>query len=230
MNVEELQKISERLGVAVKRLATVTSLTPHNDRMTKYGTEQRGLKNIKERIMQLVAFLLTLFLISLAEAQTDPRPHSIWVSPWTGKTHYQCIDSHGQLMMRDSLLECPTEAEGQEIRKRLKHEADARRVAEEERQRAAAEQERIDRARAAADPCSTIDHSALRPLIHREANGGRYIYVTRRWYFIPIDNKQSLAAYLARCRSVAGWVEIYDAYNGKKLAKYGSWGYSNYEN
>lgn len=78
--------------------------------------------------------------------------------------------------------------------------------------------------------CATIDHSALRPLIHRTTSAGRYVYVTRLWYAMPFENKQSLASYLARCRSAGRWVEIYDAYSGKKLAKFSSsWGYSNYE-
>jgi zinc ribbon protein len=79
--------------------------------------------------------------------------------------------------------------------------------------------------------CAQVDGTAFdQELVESAQNGYRNIYVNRAWYLMSLDEKQGVARYFSNCRSEGEFSIFYDAFTGKKLAKYGNaWGYSNYE-
>jgi len=59
-------------------------------------------------------------------------------------------------------------------------------------------------------------------------DGGYMVYVEPTWYGLKIDEKQAVAAYVARCK-LAGSARFLDSRTGKLVARWGSNGYVNYQ-
>jgi len=57
-------------------------------------------------------------------------------------------------------------------------------------------------------------------------DGGYMVYVEPAWYGLKIDEKQAVAAYIARCK-LGGSGRFLDSRTGKLLARWGSNGYVN---
>jgi hypothetical protein len=57
-------------------------------------------------------------------------------------------------------------------------------------------------------------------LIHQIDGDGYFIYVTRRWYQLTIDEKQAAALVAATCVGKDGKARFLDSYTGKLLARW----------
>ncbi len=60
-------------------------------------------------------------------------------------------------------------------------------------------------------------------LDHTELDG-LAVFVKRDWYNLTLRHKEAYAAALTACYSPKDYVAIYDAYTGKQLAMWGSYG------
>jgi hypothetical protein len=84
-------------------------------------------------------------------------------------------------------------------------------------------------AAAASVDCGKAKAEMERGLIYKvDGKNGYFVYVTRVWRGLMIDEKQAVAYLAATCYS-QGSVRILDASTGKLLARWGTNGYVNYE-
>lgn len=81
-----------------------------------------------------------------------------------------------------------------------------------------------------ASACAKVtqkEEAAVLEMVYK-IDGGYMVYVQPAWYGLKIDEKQTFAAYIARCK-LGGSGRFLDSRTGKLLARWGSNGYVNAE-
>ena len=69
--------------------------------------------------------------------------------------------------------------------------------------------------------CKNMDIVGVKKgIIVKTEDDGRYVYVSKKWESILIDEKDEIGHWLALCRSPDEWVEIRNAESGEKIHKY----------
>ncbi len=69
--------------------------------------------------------------------------------------------------------------------------------------------------------CKNMDIIGVKEgIIVKTEDDGRYVYVSKKWETVMVDEKDEIGHWLALCRSPDEWVEIRDAESGEKIHKY----------
>lgn len=81
------------------------------------------------------------------------------------------------------------------------------------------------------DRCAPVHDLKKLGLITEVRSEGYDIYVSKKWYDLPLKTKESTAAAMLECLNPKGkHINIYDGTSGKKIGRFGAaWGFTTYE-
>jgi len=81
------------------------------------------------------------------------------------------------------------------------------------------------------DKCAPIHELKTLGLIMDVRSDGYEIYVSKKWYSLPLSTKEAIALGMLECLNPKGkHIRIHDGYSGKQIGRYGqTFGYSSSE-